>query len=93
MTSAYLRDGGLRVYNRKNYEPVATPKKEVKMKIEKIYAIDTTGTYPIVAVRYEGCSPSWKQYQNDKQIQEYLNTHDDYEINPYPRKRIGEYLK
>ena len=87
MTSAYLRDGGLRVYNRKNYEPVATPKKEVKMKIEKIYAIDTTGTYPIAAVRYEGCSPNWKQYHNDKQIQEYLNTHNDYEVNT--NKKIG----
>ena len=63
------------------------------MKIEKIYAIDTLGTYPTAIVQYEGCSPSWKQYHNDKQIQEYLNTHDDYEINPYPRKRIGEYLK
>ena len=31
MTSAYLRDGGLRVYNRKNYEPVATPKEEKSM--------------------------------------------------------------
>ena len=60
------------------------------MKIEKIYAIDTTGTYPIVAVRYEGCSPSWKQYHNDKQIQEYLNTHSDYEVNT--NKKIGEYL-
>ncbi len=62
------------------------------MKIEKIYAIETTGTYPIAAVQYEGCSPSWKQYHNNKQIQEYLNTHNDYEVNPFPSKKIGEYL-
>jgi len=63
------------------------------MKIEKIYAIDILGTYPVAAVQYKGYSPSWKQYQNDKQIQEYLNTHNDYEINPYPSKKLGEYLK
>ncbi len=51
------------------------------MKIEKIYAIDTLGKYPIAFVRYEGCSPSWQQYQEDKRIQEYLNTHNDYAIN------------
>jgi hypothetical protein len=51
------------------------------MKIEKIYAIDTTGTYPIALVRYENCSPLWKQYQNDKEIKEYLKNHNDYEVN------------
>ena len=61
------------------------------MEIEKIYAIDTMGIYPIAIVRYVGCSPSWKQYHNDKQIQEYLNTHNDYEVNT--NKKIGEYLQ
>ena len=60
------------------------------MTIEKIYAIDITGTYPIAAVQYKNCSPSWKQYHNDKQIQEYLKTHDDYEVNT--NKKLGEYL-
>ena len=61
------------------------------MEIEKIYCIDTTGKYPIAAVQYEGCSPSWEQYHNNKQIQEYLNTHNDYEVNT--NKKIGEYLQ
>ena len=51
------------------------------MEIEKIYAIDTTGKYPIAFIRYKNCSPAWRQYQNDKQIQEYVNTHNDYERN------------
>lgn len=52
--------------------------------IERIYAIDTMGKYPIAFVRYEGYSPSWKQYQDDKQIKDYLKTHDDYVKNdPY----------
>lgn len=54
------------------------------MPIEKIYAIDTLGKYPIAFVEYKGCSPSWRQYHNDKQIQDYLATHSDYIINdPY----------
>ena len=52
-----------------------------QLQIEKIYAIDTLGVYPIALVRYEGCSPSWKQYQNDEQIQGYLSSHNDYDIN------------
>lgn len=60
------------------------------MEIEKIYAIDTTGIYPTAIVRYKGCSPAWRQYHNNKQIQEYLSTHNDYEINT--NKKIGEYL-
>ena len=36
------------------------------MKIERIYAIDTMGNYPIALVRYEGCSPAWRQYHNNK---------------------------
>ena len=60
------------------------------MKIEKIYAIDTTGKYPIALVRYAGCSPAWRQYQSDKQIQDYIDTHNDYEVNS--NKKITEYL-
>ena len=30
----------------------------MNLKIEKIYAIDTTGKYPVAFVKYEGCSPS-----------------------------------
>lgn len=56
----------------------------MKLKIEKIYAIDTTGKYSIAFIKYEGCSPSWRQYQNDKQIQDYINNNNDYVINdPY----------
>ena len=60
------------------------------MRIEKIYAIDTLGKYPIALIRYIGCSPAWRQYQSDSQVQEYLNTHEDYEINS--NKKITEYL-
>ena len=49
--------------------------------IEKIHAIDTTGIYPIAFIQYKGCSPSWRQYQDNKQIQEYINTHSDYVVN------------
>lgn len=52
--------------------------------IEKIYAIDTLGKYPIAFVQYAGCSPAWRQYQNNKQIQDYINSHNDYVVNdPY----------
>lgn len=60
------------------------------LKINKIYAIDTTGKYPVALVRYENCSPSWRQYQNDKQIKNYLSYHNNYEINS--NKKIDEYL-
>jgi len=60
------------------------------LKIEKIYAIDTMGKYPIALVRYEGCSPQWRQYQSDKQIQNYLQHNSDYEVNS--NKKIDEYL-
>lgn len=51
------------------------------MPIEHIYAIDTMGKYPIAFVRYAGCSPAWRQYQNDPQIKVYLATHDNYVVN------------
>ncbi len=60
------------------------------MQIEKIYAIDTTGSFPIALVRYEGCSPSWRQYQNDKDIKDYLKNNNDYEINT--NKKATEYF-
>ena len=60
------------------------------MKIKKIYAIDTMGKYPVALIQYEGCSPAWRQYQNDPQIQKYINTYNDYEING--NKKITEYL-
>ena len=54
------------------------------MEIEKVYAIDTMGTYPIAFVQYLGCSPSWRQYQNNEQIKSYLAAHDNYVVNdPY----------
>ena len=39
------------------------------LKIEKIYAIDTTGNYPMAYIRSEGYSPFWRQYQSSEQIQ------------------------
>lgn len=51
------------------------------MEIEKIYAIDTLGKYPIAFVRYVGCSPAWRKFSDIPGIQEYLNTHDDYAVN------------
>lgn len=60
------------------------------MKIERIYAIDTLGTFPVALVRYENCSPQWRQYQNNQEIQEYLNTHNDYDVNK--NKKISEYI-
>ena len=61
-----------------------------KMKIEKIYAIDTTGFYPIALIKYEGYSPSWRQYQDDKDIQNYLKVNNDYDINT--NKKATEYF-
>jgi len=60
------------------------------LKINKIYAIDTMGKYPIALVEYEGCSPQWRQYQSDKQIQDYLQHNSEYEVNS--NKKIDEYL-
>lgn len=60
------------------------------MKIEKNYAIDTTGNYPIALIRYQGWSPSWRQYQNNKDIQDYLKNHNSYEINT--NKSATEYF-
>jgi hypothetical protein len=39
------------------------------MKIERIYAIDTTGKYPIALIRYADCSPHMKLTV----IKKYLN--------------------
>ena len=56
----------------------------MNLKIEKIYAIDTMGKYPIAFIKYAGYSPSWRQYQNNKQIQDYISNNSDYVINdPY----------
>lgn len=56
----------------------------MELKIEKIYAIDTMGKYPVAFIKYEGCSPSWRQYQDNEQIQEYVNNNKGYIINdPY----------
>lgn len=60
------------------------------LNIEKIYAIDTTGTFPIALVRFENCSPVWMQYQNDEQVKNYLASHNDYEVNT--NKKITDYL-
>ena len=60
------------------------------MKIQKIYAIDTFGKYPVALVRYENCSPAWRQYQNNEQIKNYLKSHNDYEVNT--NKKLTEYL-
>ena len=49
--------------------------------IQKIYAIDTLGKYPIAFVQYVGCSPAWRKFSDIPGIQEYLNTHDDYAVN------------
>lgn len=54
------------------------------MPIERIYAIDTMGKYPVAFVEYKGCSPQWRQYTYDPQIPEYIATHNDYVVNdPY----------
>jgi len=58
--------------------------------IEKIYAIDTLGTYNVAIVRYAGCSPMWVKYQNDPRIMDYLSTHNDYEVNT--NNKIEYYL-
>jgi hypothetical protein len=56
----------------------------MNLPIERIYAIDTLGTYPVAFVRYAGCSPQWEQYQNDEQIKNYIANHSDYVVNdPY----------
>ena len=60
------------------------------MKIERIYAIDTMGNYPIALVRYQGCSPAWRQYQNNKDIKDYLKNNNNYEINT--NKKATEYF-
>ena len=61
--------------------PIERKIKIMTRPIEKIHAIDTVGAYPIAFIQYEGCSPSWRQYQDNKQIQDYINTHSDYEVN------------
>lgn len=57
----------------------------MNLKIEKIFAIDTTGKYPVAFVKYEGYSPSWKQYQNNQQIQDYIINNNNHIIinDPY----------